>query len=134
MKYASVLLVGSMALLPLGGSYAGDLKDQMKVEIDDAQVHSGMPAGTYVCAAGHLHVKATVQNLGDETVGTVKVAGKALDANGKVLGTATATTRQAQLEPLDSAPIDMEFKSVTGPLLERVKSEDLAVVSVAPKR
>ena len=133
MKCASVLIVGSMAFLALGGSYAEDLDKQMRVQIDDDQVHSGMPAGTYVCAAGHLHVKATVQNLGNETVGTVKVAGKALDAHGKVLGIATATTRQAQLEPLDSAPIDMEFKSVTGPLLERVKSEDLAVVSVAPK-
>jgi hypothetical protein len=112
---------------------AGDLKDEVKVEIQSAEMHSGMAPGTYVCAAGHLHVKGTVQNLAAVPVGQVKVSGKALDAEGKVLGTATASTKQLVLNPNDKAAVDLEFLSVTGPLLDKVKSQELAVVAVAPK-
>jgi hypothetical protein len=112
---------------------AGDLKDEVKVEIQSAEMHSGMAPGTYVCAAGHLHVKGTVQNLAAVPVGQVKVSGKALDAEGKVLGTATASTKQPVLNPNDKAAVDLEFLSVTGPLLDKVKSQELAVVAVAPK-
>ena len=112
---------------------AGDLKDEVKVEIQSAEMHSGISPGTYVCAAGHLHVKGTVQNLAAVPVGQVKVSGKALDAEGKVLGTATASTKQLVLNPNDKAAVDLEFLSVTGPLLDKVKSQELAVVAVAPK-
>jgi hypothetical protein len=93
-----------------------------------------MAPGTYVCAAGHLHVKGSVQNLASVPVGQVKVAGKALDADGKVIGTATASTKQPVLNPNDKATVDLEFLSVTGPLLDRVKSQELAVVEVASKQ
>jgi hypothetical protein len=112
---------------------AGDLKDEVKVEIQGTEMHSGMAPGTYVCAGGHLHVKGSVQNLASVPVGQVKVAGKALDADGKVIGTATASTKQAVLNPNDKATVDLEFVSVTGPLLDKVKSQELAVVAVAPK-
>jgi hypothetical protein len=111
---------------------AGDLKDDVKVEIQSAEVHSGMAPGTYVCAAGHLHVKGTVQNLASSPVGQVKVAGKALDADGKILGTATASTKQAVLNPNDKATVDLEFLTVTGDTVKRVKDQQLEVVAVAP--
>jgi hypothetical protein len=134
MKPASLFVVAASAVLSaMGAASAADLKDQMKIEIRSSEEHAGMPAGTYVCAAGHLHVKVTVQNLADVPVPAVEVAGKALDAEGKVVGTATASTRQREVGPKESAPIDMEFESVTGPLIKQVKSEQLTVVSVGPK-
>lgn len=133
MKSASIVLLAAIALLPGQRSIAAELKDQIKVQVDHAETHSGMPAGTYVCAAGHLHVKASVQNLADVPVGPVGIAGKALDADGKVLGTASASTRKPELDPRATAPVDLEFLTVTGPLIQRVKNEELAVVSVAPK-
>jgi hypothetical protein len=123
-----------VATIVLGGSaFGADLKDQVKVEIGSAGAHADMAPGTYVCAAGHFHVKGTVQNLAAEPVGPVKVAGKAFDAEGKVLGTATATTKQPLLNPNDKADVDLEFLTVTGPLIKQVKNEELSVVAVAPK-
>jgi hypothetical protein len=134
MKSVAALALTTIALLAaIGASAAAELKDQVKVEIQASEKHGDMQPGTYVCAAGHLHVKANVQNLADVAVGSVKVAGKALDAEGKVVGTASASTRQPVIRPQESAPIDIEFASVTGPLIDKVKSEQLTVVSVAPK-
>ncbi|HTS21269.1 MAG TPA: FxLYD domain-containing protein [Casimicrobiaceae bacterium] len=132
MKFANAWVAGAAAMLAIGATAAGELKDQMKVEVQTSETHADMQPGTYVCAAGHLHVKATVQNLADVAVGPVKVTGKALDADGKVIGTATATTRKPALAPHETAPVDIEFLGVTGPLIKAVKSEQLTVVSVAP--
>jgi len=134
MKTASACVLAAIALLvPIAAPFAAELKDQMKVQIDSSETHSGMEPGTYVCSGGHLHVKASVQNLADVTVGPVKVAGKAVDADGNVVGTATASTRQPALLPNESAPIDIEFATVTGPLIKKVKNEELTVISVAPR-
>ena len=128
-----------VALMLLGGSYgvlAGDLKDEVKIEIESAGVHSGMPGmapGMYVCAEGHLHIKGTVQNLAAVPVGPIKVAGKVFDADGKLLGTATASTKQPVLNPNDKAAINLEFLTVTGPLIKQVKNQELAVVAVGPR-
>jgi len=128
---ASLAAIAAFAWTAVAG--AGELKDEVKVEVQGTEMHSGMAPGTYVCAGGHLHVKGTVQNLAAVPVGQVKVSGKALDAEGKVLGTATASTKQPVLNPNDKAAVDLEFLSVTGPLLDKVKSQELAVVAVAPK-
>jgi len=117
-----------------GASIAAGLADGVKVEMDSSAVHAGMEPGKYVCGAGHLHIKGTVQNLGAVAVGPVKVAGTVFDAEGKVLGTATASTRQAVLNPNDKAPVDLEFLKVTGPLIKQVKNQELTVVAVAPKQ
>ena len=121
------------ALAWIGSAVAGDLKDEVKVQVQGAEMHSGMAPGTYVCATGHFHVKGTVQNLAQVPVGQVKVEGKALDAEGKVLGTASASTKQPMLNPNDKGTVDLEFLTVTGALLEKVKSQELTVVAVAPK-
>ena len=134
MKLASTCTLAAIAMLfTVDAPFAAGLEDQMKVQIESSEVHSGLQPGTYVCAGGHLHVKASVRNLADVPVGSVKVAGKALDADGKLLGTATSSTRQPAIGPHKAAPIDMEFLNVTGPLIKQVKNEELSVVSVAPK-
>jgi hypothetical protein len=111
---------------------ADDLKDKVKVEVQTAERHAGMEPGTYVCAAGHLHVKGSVENLGDVAVGQVKVAGKVFDANGKLVGTATGSTKESVLNPNDKANVDLEFLTVTGAAIEQVKKEQLAVIAVTP--
>jgi hypothetical protein len=134
MKLAGTCTLAAIAMpVSVGAPLAADLKDQMRVQIDSSEVHSAMQPGTYVCAGGHLHVKASVQNLAEVAVGSVKVAGEALDAEGKVIGTATSSTRQPAIDPREAAPIDMEFATVTGPLIKQVKNEELTVISVAPK-
>jgi hypothetical protein len=129
-------LFSMIAILTFGATAAAladDLKNKVRVEVQTAERHQGMEPGTYVCAAGHLHVKGSVQNLADVAVGQVKVAGKVFDANGKLLGTATSSTRQPVLNPKDKANVDLEFLTVTGPAIEQVKKEELAVIAVAPK-
>src|SRR5688572_33178548 len=81
----------------IGATPAADLKDRVKVEIASVGLHPGMDPGMYVCASNHLHIKGTVQNLSDVALGRIKVAGKAFDADGKLLGTATGSTKQAIL-------------------------------------
>jgi hypothetical protein len=126
-----------VTIMMFGGvdvALAGDLKDDVKIEIESAgEMHPGMEPGMYVCAAGHLHIKGTVQNLTGVPVGPIKVAGKVFDADGKLLGTATASTKLPALNPNDKAEINLEFLTVTGPLIKQVKNQELAVVAVAPK-
>jgi hypothetical protein len=67
-------------LIPLvivGPLAARDLKDKVKVEVDNG----------------------TVQNQADVPLRQVKVVGKAFDASGKLLGTATTTTETEKLAP-----------------------------------
>jgi hypothetical protein len=134
MNYAVACSLAAIAMLgAIDAPLAAELKDQMRVQIDSSEVHTGMQPGTYVCAGGHLHVKASIQNLADVAVGPVKVSAKALNGDGKVVGTATASTRQAALNPNEKALVDIEFMSVTGSLIKQVTNEELSVVAVAPK-
>ena len=122
-----------VALVVSGPVFAADLKDEVKVQIEGTAIDPNMKPGTFVCAEGHFHVKGTVQNLAAVPVGPVKVSGKVFDAEGKLLGTATATTKPAVLNPNDKAPVNLEFLTVTGPLIKQVKNQELTVVAVAPK-
>lgn len=131
---AAVAWLG-IALVMLGGStaaLAGDLKDKVRVEIEDATLQPGMEPGTYACALGHLHIQGTVQNRAGVTLGQVKVAGKAFDSDGKLLGTATASTRPAVLHPRETAQFNLEFLTVTGPLIRRVARHEVSVVEARP--
>lgn len=125
-----------IALVLVGGfvpAGAGDLKDQVKVEIETVGLHPGMDPGMYVCGGGHLHIKGTVQNLAGVPLGRIKVAGKAFASDGKLLGTATAATKLANLGPGEKAEINVEFLTVTGLLIPRVKRHEITVVEAAPK-
>ena len=133
MRARSTLLI--VPMLMLGGAaacLAGDLQDQIRVEVQTAELQHDMKPGTYICDAGHLHIKGTVQNLADVPVGQVKVAGKVFDADGKLLGTATASTKPPTLRPNDKADVNLEFLTVTGPLVKQVKNRELSVVAVGP--
>jgi len=123
------LSVALVILAGLGGpALAADLKDKVKILIDSVGLHPGMDPGLYVCALGHLHIKGTVQNLAGVPMGQVKVAGKAFDVDGKLLGTATASTKQSALAPNQKAEINLEFLTVTGPQIQQVKRHELTVV------
>jgi hypothetical protein len=132
----ATLAWSSVALVMLGGlspALAADLKDKVKVEIASVGLHPGMDPGMYVCAGNHLHIKGTVQNLAGVPLGQIKVAGKAFGPDGKLLGTATFSTKQATLGPGEKAEINVEFLTVTGPLIQQVKRHELAVVEAPPK-
>lgn len=121
-----LVIVGGAGPVP-----AADLKDRVKIEVLNVGLHSGMDPGLYVCGQNHLHIKGTVQNLSDVAVGRIKVGGKALDGQGNLLGTATFVTKQARLGPGEKAEINVEFLTVTGPMIQQVKNYALAVLEVA---
>lgn len=126
-------VVGLLMLGGFGVSLAADLKDRVKVETLNVGLHPGMDPGLYICAKNHLHIKGTVHNLADVALGKIKVSGRAFAADGKLLGTATSSTKEATLGPGEKAEINVEFLTVTGPLIEKVKRHELAVVE-APAR
>ena len=132
MRTKTVIVV---ALLMVGGistSHAASLKDQLKAETASVGMHPGMDPGMYVCAANHLHIKGMVENTAKVAVGRVKLAGKAFGADGKLLGTATTSTKEAVLAPGAKAEFNLEFLTVTGPAIERVKKHEVLVVDAAP--
>jgi hypothetical protein len=134
MKKTITRLVAAIAILGgLSPALAADMKDKVKVEIESVGLHPGMDPGLYVCALGHLHIKGMVQNLSNVPLGQIKVAGKAFDADGKLLGTATSTTKQAVLAPSQKAEFNLEFLGVTGPMVNEVKKHEESVVE-APAR
>ena len=126
--------LGLVVLAAVGGVEAADLTDRVKVEIESVGLHPGMDPGMYVCALGHLHIKGTVQNLAGVPLGQVKVAGKAFDSEGKLLGTATASTKQTTIGPNDKAEINLEFLTVMGPTIQLVKKHEVSVVEAPAKQ
>ncbi len=60
-------------------------------------------------------------------------AGKAFDADGKLLGMATSTTKLAVLAPSQRAEFNLEFLSVTGPRINEVKKHEKTVVEAPAK-
>ena len=113
---------------------AADLKDKVKVEIESVGLHPGMDPGMYVCASGHLHIKGSVQNLAGVPLGQVKVAGKAFGSDGKLLGTATYSTKAPSIAPNEKAEINVEFLTVTGPMIQQVKRHEVTVVEAPAKQ
>ena len=127
---SGLLLLGasSWAVQPGGG--AGE---KIRVEIDSVGLHPGMDPGMYICAAGHLHIKGTVQNLTEAPLGKVKVGGRAFDGDDNLLGTATASTKKSMLSPGERAEINIEFLTVTGGMIDKVKRHEVTVLE-APAR
>lgn len=127
------LVIGFLMLGGFGVSLAADLKDKVKVETLTVGLHPGMDPGLYICAKNHLHIKGTLHNLASVTLGKIKVSGKAFAADGTLLGEATFSTKEASLAPGGKAEVNLEFLTVTGPLIEKVKRHELAVLE-APAR
>jgi hypothetical protein len=129
MKQIGVVLVaGIVSMMIASPLAASDLKDKVKVEVESVGLHPGMDPGMYVCASGHLHIKGTVQNLAEVPLRQVKVAGRAFDGEGKLLGTATTTTKVKQVAPREKAEINLEFLTVTGAAIEQVKRHEISVL------
>lgn len=126
--FAGLLLSGGF-----GVSEAAETRDKVKVETLNVGLHPGMDPGLYICAQNHLHIKGTVHNMSDARVGRVKVAGKAFGADGKLLGTATTTIKESSLASGGKAEVNLEFLTVTGPQIEKVKKHELTVIE-APMR
>ena len=128
MKRLEAFVVAAIAATMIAGPVAAaDLKDRVKVEVSTVGLHPGMDPGMYVCASNHLHIKGTVHNLADVPVRQVKVTGRAFDGAGKLLGTATTTTKTDKLAPGQKSEINLEFLTVTGPEIEQVKRHELSV-------
>ncbi len=123
---AAPLLLGSVHSTV--AAEATDLKDKVKLQVLSVGLHPGMDPGLYICAAGHLHIRATVENLADVPLGNVKVAGTAYDADGTLLGTATSSTKAARLAPNEQAEVNLEFLTVTGPKIQQVTRHEETVV------
>jgi hypothetical protein len=87
----------------------------------------------YICGKGHLHIKGSVTNQPPTAVGKVTLLGKAFAADGRLLGTATYVT-PAQLRPGERAEVNLEFLTVTGPLIQQVKAHQITVTDAAPAR
>ena len=128
------VIIGLLMMGGFGVSLAADLKDKVQIETSTVGLHPGMDPGLYICANNHLHIKGMVHNLTDVTLGKIKVSGKAFAADGKLLGTATFSTKEASLAPGEKAEINVEFLTVTGPLIEKVKSHELAVLEAPAKK
>ena len=128
------LVIGLLMLGGFGVSLAADLKDKVKVETLSVGLHPGMDPGLYICANNHLHIKGTVHNLADVALGKIKVSGKAFAVDGKLLGTATFSTKEASLAPGEKAEINLEFLTVTGPLIEQVKRHEVGVLEALAKK
>lgn len=128
----------SAGFVLLGGfvtaALAATLTDKVKVTIESVGLHPGMDPGMYVCALGHLHIKGTVQNLAGVPLGPIKVGGKAFGPDDKVLGTATSVTKQTLLRPGDKAEINLEFLTVTGPMIQEVKKHEVSVIEAPAKQ
>ena len=124
-------LLGFLAIgAPAGAVQLHDAPaERVSVEVDSVGLHPGMDPGMYVCASGHFHIKGTVQNLTQTPLGRIKVGARAYDADGNLLGTTTASTRKRVLAPGERAEIDIEFLTVTGGMLDKVKSHELTVLS-----
>ena len=134
MKRTITRLVVAIAILGgLSPALAADMKDKIKMEVGSVGLHPGMDPGLYVCALGHLHIKGTVQNLSDVPLGPIKVAGKAFDADGKLLGAASSTIKQAVLAPSQKTEFNLEFLTVTGPKINEVKRHEQTVVEAPAK-
>jgi hypothetical protein len=114
---------------------AEDFTGKVKAEIQNvSEVHPGMKVGMYVCASNHLHVTGTVQNLADVTLGKIKVGGKALDLDGNLLGTAMSSTKQVLLPPGGKAEFNLEFLTVTGTMIDKVKRNEVSVLEAPSLR
>jgi hypothetical protein len=124
----SVVVASLIALTIVNPLAAKDYKNNVRVEIESVGLHPGMDPGMYVCSSGHLHIKGTVQNEASVPLRQVKVRARAFDADGKLLGTATSTTKTPKLAPGEKAEINIEFLTVTGPAIEKVKRHDVTVV------
>ena len=129
MKQIGISLIAALAISGASApAQAANLKDQVKVEIESMGLHPGLAPGMYVCAANHLHIKASVENLASSVLGQIKVAGKAYGPDRALLGKATSSTKKPVLLPGEKADVNLEFLTITGPTIEQVTDAEVTVI------
>ena len=129
MKQTGISLIAALVIIgAFAPAQAANLKDQVKVEIESMGLHPGLAPGMYVCAASHLHIKASVANLASLALGKIKVAGEAYGPDRALLGKATASTKKPVLLPGEKAEVNLEFLTITGPTIEQVTGAELTVI------
>ena len=122
-------LAGALVLITLAPTVsATNMKDQVRVEVESVGLHPGLDPGLYVCAGNHLHIKATVENASDVSLGQVRVMAKAFGPDNIQLGTTTAATKEPVLMPGGKAKVNLEFLTITGTMIEQVTGHELTVV------
>ena len=126
---AMALLTGGTDTVSAGESSL--LKDQVKLQVLSVGLTPGMPPGFYICAEGHLHIRATVENRSSVPLGKITVLGKVYDEAGQLLGTATASTKIARLAQNEKTEVNLEFLKVTGTKIQQVKRDEETVTEVA---
>lgn len=135
----TILALLAVVFVALGGSLAAsaaDLKDQVRVQILSVGLHPDMDPGLYVCSGGHLHIRGIVQNMTGVTLASLKIEGKAYDTNGKLLGTARPWKKAPALAPLgpgQKTEFNIEFLTITGPMINLAKRNEIVVVEAKPK-
>ncbi|MFQ5946748.1 MAG: FxLYD domain-containing protein [Anaerolineae bacterium] len=111
---------------------AGNPANKLKVEILNKGLHPGLDPGLYVCAADHLHIRGTVQNLTKETLVSVKLEGRAYDGDGKLVAKAYPRKLKplplAPLKPGQKAEFDLEYRQLVGDKIHQVKKQDVVVI------
>ena len=129
MRLVLASLTGALVLFALSLTVSAvNLKDQVNVEVESVGLHPGMDPGMYVCAANHLHIKATVENKSGVPLGHVRVTGKAFGPDNILFGTATAATKESVLVPDGKAEVNLEFLTITGATIQQVTGHELTVV------
>ena len=129
MKQTGISLIAALVIIgAFAPAQAANLKDQVKVEIDSMGLHPGLAPGMYVCAASHLHIKASVTNLASLALGKIKVGGEAYGPDRALLGKATSSTKKPVLLPGEKAEVNLEFLTITGPTIEQVTGAELTVI------
>jgi len=107
------------------------LKDKLKLEVLSVGLDPDLPKGFFIGGEGHLHIRATVQNLSAAPIGKITVAGKVFDAEGSLLGEANGTTQLPRLLPYETTEVNLEFLKVTGPKIEQVKRHEETIVEAS---
>jgi hypothetical protein len=128
----SAVIAALGVLLMSASAQADSFKDKVKAETSTVGLHPGVDPGMYICGNNHLHIKGTVHNQAGVALGRVKVGGKAYSADGQLLGSATATTKKPILAANEKAEIDLEFLTVSGAMIDKVKKHELVVLEAMP--
>jgi hypothetical protein len=122
MKTVKIILLVMISVVAMGTA--------LRSEQDHSSNLAVVLEPTFHCAADHLHIPGKVENKSDKAVGKVKVEGRAYDENGNIISSTTSWVMSGSILPGDSAPFNLEFLDITGPVHDRVKSYDVKIIEV----
>lgn len=113
--YFSVI-VTSFILVLAKAAYSEDYLSKLEVELKP----------TYHCVGDHLHIPGIIKNKSNLTLRKVKVEGWAYGEKGNLISSTSSLV--GTIAPGKTAPFDLEFLDITGPVHAKVKSYDVKVI------